>query len=35
MVRSALRTTGVIAFGFVLAELLSSLLLDELLDRLW
>ncbi len=32
--RSALQTTGVVAFGFVLADFLSSLVLDQLLDRL-
>ncbi|WP_159716577.1 hypothetical protein [Geminicoccus flavidas] len=35
VVRSALRTTGGVAFGFVLADFLSSLLLDQLLDRLF
>jgi hypothetical protein len=33
--RSALRTTGMTAFGFVLADFLSSLVLDQMLDRLF
>ena len=33
--RTALQTTGTIAFGFVLADFLSSLLLDQILDRLF
>jgi hypothetical protein len=32
--RSALATTGLIAFGFVLADVVSSLWLDQMLDRL-
>ena len=34
VMRSALATTGLIAFGFVLADVVSSLWLDQLLDRL-
>ncbi|WP_027135522.1 hypothetical protein [Geminicoccus roseus] len=33
--RSALQTSGAIAFGFVLADFLSSLVLDQMLDRLF
>ena len=33
--RTALQTTGIIAFGFVLADFLSSVVLDQLLDRLF
>jgi hypothetical protein len=34
VMRAALATTGLIAFGFVLADMVSSLWLDQLLDRL-
>ena len=33
--RSALQTTGAVAFGFVLADFLSSLVLDQVLDRIF
>jgi hypothetical protein len=35
VVRSALQTTGGVAVGFVLADFLSSLLLDQVLDQLF
>lgn len=33
--RSALATTGTVAFGFVLADFLTSMLLDQVLERLF